>query len=631
MYKIALVNMPFANLSLPSIALTQIKSMVERECDDVGAEVLYLNHDFADLIGVEAYHDIAYVIYLGDWIFRQAAFPDLPDNSAAYFQRYMPRRTEETVRLKQLISTFRPKLDDFLEELIDRYRLDRFAIVGFTSMFTQTAACFAMARHIKQRNPEAIVVMGGANCEAPMGQELVRNFRYVDYVFSGPSLKSFPRFVHYCRDGQREKIGEIAGIFDQDSAEKSREQAIIGEELDLNEEIELDYDDFIEFVRQKQPNRGIRLTIPFETSRGCWWGERAHCTFCGLNGLTMEYRAMDPDRAVKSISSLFRYSSVATRLESVDNILPKSYLESVFPKLDTPASMYLFYEVKADLSEEDMRVLSKARVKVLQPGIESLATSTLKLMKKGVSSFNNITFLMNCVVYDLYPVWNLLIGFPRESAEIYRKYLLDLPKLVHLPPPTGVYPVRFDRYSPYFKQAKEYGLDLKPLPFYNLTYPFDEESLRHMAYYFGDQNYRAAYLQATAEYIVRLQQLIEVWKQRWKSGLAPALYRQHRDGKEIISDSRSSEEKTYELSDLSAQILACLSRRKSVTELRAAFRDVTETELTDELTWLMDRNLIFDEEDRYMSIVFRQKTERSRDKALIEESAVTSGPPVLGL
>jgi ribosomal peptide maturation radical SAM protein 1 len=631
MYKIALVNMPFANLSLPSIALTQIKSMVERECDDAGAEVLYLNHDFADLIGVEAYHEIAYVIYLGDWIFRQAAFPDLPDNSAAYFQRYMPRRTEETVRLKQLISTFRPKLDDFLEGLIDRYGLDQFAIVGFTSMFTQTAACFAMARHIKRRNPEAIVVMGGANCEAPMGQELVRNFQYVDYVFSGPSLKSFPRFVRYCRNGQREKIGEIAGVFDQGSAEKARGQAIIGEELDLNEEIELDYDDFVESVRQKQPNRSLRLTIPFETSRGCWWGERAHCTFCGLNGLTMEYRAMEPDRALKSISSLFRYSSVATRLESVDNILPKSYLESVFPKLDTPASMYLFYEVKADLSEEDMRVLSKARVKVLQPGIESLATSTLKLMKKGVSSFNNITFLMNCLVYELHPVWNLLIGFPRESAEIYRKYLSDLPKLVHLPPPTGVYPVRFDRYSPYFKQAQEYGLDLKPLPFYSLTYPFDEESLRHMAYYFGDQNYRAGYMQATAEYIARLQQLIEAWKQKWQSGPTPALYMLNQGAKVIINDSRSGDETTYELSDLSARILTYLARRKSVTELHDALRDVAETELTDALTWLMDRNLLFDEEDRYMSVVLRQKTERSWDKALIEESGVTSGPPVLGL
>jgi ribosomal peptide maturation radical SAM protein 1 len=307
-------------------------------------------------------------------------------------------------------------------------------------------------------------------------------------------------------------------------------------------------------------------------------------------------------------------------LESVDNILPKNYLESVFPKLETPPSMYLFYEVKADLSEEDMRVLSKSRVKVVQPGIESLATSTLKLMKKGVSSFSNITFLMNCLVYEIYPVWNLLVGFPREGAEIYRKYLSDLPKLVHLPPPTGVYPVRFDRYSPYFKQAKEYGLDLKPLPFYNLTYPFDEESLRHMAYYFGDQNYRAAYVQATAEYIVRLQQLIGVWKQRWKSGLAPALYMQRRDGKVIIYDSRSGAEDTYELSDLSARMLQHLSRRKGVAELRDALHDVTETELTDELTRLMDRNLIFDEGDRYMSIVVRQKTNWVEDHLLIEQT-----------
>ena len=28
-----------------------------------------------------------------------------------------------------------------------------------------------------------------------------------------------------------------------------------------------------------------------ETSRGCWWGERSHCTFCGLNGMGMTYRS----------------------------------------------------------------------------------------------------------------------------------------------------------------------------------------------------------------------------------------------------------------------------------------------------------------------------------------------------
>lgn len=29
----------------------------------------------------------------------------------------------------------------------------------------------------------------------------------------------------------------------------------------------------------------------YEASLGCWWGEKHHCTFCGLNGTTMKFRA----------------------------------------------------------------------------------------------------------------------------------------------------------------------------------------------------------------------------------------------------------------------------------------------------------------------------------------------------
>jgi len=624
MYTVALINMPFANLNLPSIALTQLKGMLVKDVNDVAAEIFYLNHDFADLIGVEKYREIAHTFWLGDWIFRQAAFPELPDNTTAFFQRYFPGRTDDTQRLKGLITRIRPEIDDLMEELIDRHGLDRFDIVGLTSMFSQTGACFAMARHIKERNPNAIVVMGGANCEAPMGQELVRNCASIDYVFSGPALKSFPEFVRRCRDGQRDGIGQIRGIFDKENADALRGQTMIGDELDINEYIELDYDSFIDFVRGKYEGREMELTVPFETSRGCWWGERAHCTFCGLNGMTMAYRAMDPDQAVKMITSLFRYSSVATRLESVDNIMPKSYLDSVFPNLKTPRSMYMFYEVKADLSEQDMRVLSGARVKILQPGIEALATSTLKLMKKGVTSFNNITFLMNCLIHEIYPVWNLLIGFPREEAEIYRKYMSDLPKLYHLPPPTGVYTIRFDRYSPYFKHPQEYGLDLKPLPFYELTYPFDADALANMAYYFADQNFGASYMRAAAEYLAPLQQLVENWKQRWENDVTPALYSERRGDGMIIHDSRSGHPDSYEISDLSARILDALSRRKAPSELAAALKDVDRNELADELEQLEDRNLIFTESGMVMSIVLPRKTVWTPTSLLLETALETA-------
>ena len=80
MYKIALINMPFADLSLPSIALTQLKFVVEQRFGDaVSVDIHYLSHDFANYLGLDLYESItnsadAQNAGLGDWFFRQTAF-----------------------------------------------------------------------------------------------------------------------------------------------------------------------------------------------------------------------------------------------------------------------------------------------------------------------------------------------------------------------------------------------------------------------------------------------------------------------------------------------------------------------------------------------------------------------------
>ena len=50
--------------------------------------------------------------------------------------------------------------------------------------------------------------------------------------------------------------------------------------------------------------REVRL--PYETSRGCWWGAKSHCTFCGLNGTTMAFRSKSGDRVVGELTALAR-------------------------------------------------------------------------------------------------------------------------------------------------------------------------------------------------------------------------------------------------------------------------------------------------------------------------------------
>ena len=85
-----------------------------------------------------------------------------------------------------------------------------------------------------------------------------------------------------------------------------------------------------------------------ETSRGCWWGAKVHCKFCGLNGATMTYRSKSPRRAVDEILALSRRYGT-TRLMMADNILDTRYLTTVVPAL-RGAGLELFYEVKSNHS-----------------------------------------------------------------------------------------------------------------------------------------------------------------------------------------------------------------------------------------------------------------------------------------
>jgi len=618
MYKISLVNMPFAALRAPSFALTQLKSVLDSQYgDQVSVEMHYLNQEFACSMGVEFYNHIsdsmeAHNAGLGEWFFRQAAFPQLPNNTEQYFQRYFPYQNERTETLKRMILDNRQGIDQLLDSFIDKYKLDQAGIVGFTSMFSQNVACFAMTRKLKERNPHIVTVMGGANCETPMGEGIAQNVEAIDFVFSGPALKSFHQFVGHCMNQEIEKCHQIRGVFSKTNCQlgKFDMRGSIGEELNINVKVDINYEAFLNTLASNFPNGNIKPNLFFETSRGCWWGERAHCTFCGLNGTTMNYRAMSPQNALEQFEALFKYYPECSYFECVDNIMPKNYLQEVFPFLNTPPNTTIFYEVKADLRAEDLQVMSRARVKRIQPGIESLATSTLKLMKKGTTVFQNLLFLKNCVAYDVEPAWNLLVGFPGEGEEVYKKYLCDIPLLTHLPPPSGAYPVRFDRYSPYFVQAEGYALDLSPYDFYELIYPFSKEVLANLAYYFTDNNFSAEYLTTLVRWINNLREKVKMWQNCWNGEgqiVPPKLLFKEKGESSIIYDSRAGEVIEHEISDVARQVLEKLTGPRRLAHLASDLSHIPNFNPEREVGLLQERGLIFQEGDRFMSLVLEEQ------------------------
>lgn len=625
--KVSLVNMPFADLRMPSIALAQLKSVVEKKLGSrVAIDTHYLSHDFGESLGFQIYNFFAAgnasnISGFGDWYFRQSAFPGLEDNTEGFFQRYKYRFGEARIKTYfELLKPQRDQLDAYLDSLIDKYGLADSDVAGMTSMFMQNVPSIALARRLKLRKPDMITVMGGANCESPMGEELVRNVDCIDYVFSGNALNSFPDFLDHLAEGRREELDHIDGVFSKTNLHRIslvRGEAgglaplkPVGNEPSIDEVVEVDYDGFLDSFEGRFSRLGHEPFLLFETSRGCWWGEKAHCTFCGLNGSNMMYRSIKPELAVKFLGGMLeKYRDRVKHYSCVDNILPRNYIDEVFGKMDIPEDVSFFYEVKADLSEADMKAMQKARIIEVQPGIESLNTSTLKLMKKGTTAFGNVKFLQNCIKYSIQPAWNLLIGFPGEGEEVYKKYADDLPLLFHLPPPSGVFPVRFDRYSPYFTQADAYQLDLAPMDFYDLVYPFPKESIDTMAYYFQDKNIKAEYIRVAGKWLGKLSAVIAEWNRAWRKpgGLPPQLYF-HDSGTAII-DSRNGVELKYELSEIAQAILENLGvKRKNETGLLNDLKRFDAQEVSSELKRLKRKGFLFEERGSMLSLVLQAKT-----------------------
>jgi magnesium-protoporphyrin IX monomethyl ester (oxidative) cyclase len=637
MLRIALVNMPFAAWNRPSFALSQLSALVARDfAGRAAAEVHYVNLQYAERIGPRDYEAVSEQLEhlhsgVGDWLFRHLAFPDAPDNTEEYFRRFY--RGDRWDGFRELILAERAGLREFCAQLIAEHRLAEADIVGFTSMFAQNGPSIAVARMIKELNPGVITLLGGANCEVPMGGVIAERVPVIDYVFSGPALETLPAFLRLVLEDRLAEADAIPGILSQRNCRVPRYASAIGADHDIDDFFAPDYSAFLrglEDHRTLTARSEAEPTLFFETSRGCWWGERSHCTFCGLNGQSMHYRSMSAPLAVRQFEWLFQHAPACTTFFGTDNVMPRSYARDVFPQLTPPPGSYIYYEVKLPLSRQDLAAMARAGVTTVQPGIEALASSTLQLMGKGTTVFHNLQFLLSCRRFGIEPDWNLLIGFPGESTDVYEKYARDIPLLTHLTPPHGCYLVRFDRYSPYFKRREEYGLDLHPMDYYELIYPFEPEALERIAYFFADHSL-SPYQIASAEHHDALRALVAAWREAWGGGTKTPerdlRLVEAADGWEIL-DSRDGVEQRYPADEPTRRVLRRLASPVRLDRLAREWPMEAER-IEERIGWLLEHGMLFVEDGRALSLVLADLDEAEGGPDEADEQADPAPRPAL--
>jgi ribosomal peptide maturation radical SAM protein 1 len=505
--RVLLLNMPFVSVSRPAIGISLLKARLAQE----GIECVtgYPTILMAERIGLETYdladERLSHALFLGDWLFAQHAFAEQLDLATYITTLKHHSGSEENF---QAIMDARAAIGPFLEACFERFDIARFDVVGFTSTFQQTLGSLALARLIKQRYPEKIIVFGGGNCEGIMGLELHRSFDWIDYVCSGESDHSFPELLK--RLAARQPLQGIPGLIYRENG-ASVVAAPADKVHDMDALPDPDFSDFFDSVNASPLKDRLHPAMLIETARGCWWGAKNHCTFCGLNGETMAFRAKSAERVLGEVERQVARHGIR-HFQAVDNIISHDYFRTLLPMLKERAlGVTFFYEIKSNMRREQVRLMRQAGVLAVQPGIESLSTHVLHLMRKGVSGIQNIALLKWCREFGIESAWNLLYGFPGETAEDYDATAELAAAIPHLRAPGAVAPIRLDRFSPNFNRAEDFGIvNIRPFSLYGFIYPLPAERVANLAYFF-EYEHRDGRKPET--YVQKALEQVKIWKE----------------------------------------------------------------------------------------------------------------------
>jgi ribosomal peptide maturation radical SAM protein 1 len=620
--RLALVYMPWGAASRASIATGILKECAKH--NGYSCDVHYLNMWFAQQIGVDLYTKISESYGISpEWFFSCELFGKTglgllsnswSDLSAAGGDQLK----DELAKMLAGSSTSCEELAgnavrQFIERCVNQIDWSVYLAVGFSSSFAQNTASLLLAQRIRQAHPKVKILFGGPNLDSEMGFEILKGFECIDYVVHGEAEESFPRLLDNISSGN--DYAPVPGVSIRKGAELISGYMTVQPCQDLDKSPTPDYSDFFQEIEHSGLQNKVRISVPFESARGCWWGAKHHCTFCGLNGTGMDFRKKNPARVYEellSISSTYQ----CLMLNAVDNIMAMEYFTQLLPQIaDSSIDFNIFYEVKANLTRSQIKAMRDAGVVRIQPGIESMNSRLLRLMGKGVTTIQNMQLLKWCHEFGINPSWNVLYGFPGETPDDYKDYQRIFRVLSHLCPPTGMGPVIFERFSPYHFDREKYGLRLRPQTFYNLIFPESRLDMERLAYYF-DGAWEGK--DDSFEYINPLRPLVDNWQRSWKEKSILCYYEKG-PGFLTIYDNRclngeaSVSTRRITLNELRSKAYLFCDEHRSFRAIHEMLKKEVRSDLSAEdcrikLQQLVDAGLMFREEDRYLALAVPKRS-----------------------
>lgn len=598
---VAMISMPSLSGKFPSFQIALLKATLERT--GISVECFSLFMHFGRKIGWKINEELAdlWPGMLGEWIWSKAAFgDDIAGRDAEYFATFADSLgsfyrkancTEDRLRQIRDCDTL-----EFISYWVEAQDWSRFSLVGFSVVFQQTLASLAMAKALKLRYPDLPIILGGASIEDDIGDEIMRHCSQIDYVHCGDAELALPEVVR--RIGRGQSMQGLRGpIWRNQGAIEFAGRAPNYQEMNRSA-----IPDFSEYFTAREAARydewegAFDPMLLIETARGCWWGEKSHCTFCGLNSSGMEFRAKTPEAVIEELEFLTRTYGVFL-FSAIDNIMAPDNVEGLFGALAKANSdIKIHYQIRASFSRAQLGRLHKGGLFSVQPGIESFSTNMLKEMRKSTTGMRNLELIKWCTYLGIVDIYNLLFGFPEEEEEqdyaIHERVIRSIP---HFQPPNSIAQVRVDRGSPMFKAPSEHSVaNLRPARAYEFLFP-PEFNLNRISYFYDHNSPQRLHPQ----YRDMVEQ-VQKWQDRWNSENRPMLRYRKAVTSIVIEDRRNQETQFYVFEGRPAELYEYCADARTAVEIGREFGDPDW--VAEALRNFAENDLVLELDDRYLSL-----------------------------
>lgn len=625
------VNMPFMHIKFPSLALGILHALLKEA--GVSSRVVYANLLFAECLSIKVSLKAEKhwnTNHLGDWLFQRALFPENPLNEKDFVETYFKVQTGNQNKFAgrcYTLAGLREKSEKFLAELVEDISDRKPVAVGCTATTVQLLPALAFLKCLKQSAPNVVTMIGGPACESAMGEAIHESFPFLDYTVSGDADGLIVDFA----EGILRK-GPFLGTEDLPEGvlglDHRMEKKIVGEPVlksppprattfSLKGLPPPDYDDYFETLQSSETIRKrIVPSLSFETSRGCWWGEKSLCHFCGDCGTTPAYRTKPPEQVIHELRYLANRYGIR-RFVATDNIFNTAFFDSFLPQLrQNHDDFTLFFETRATLNREQLKNLRLAGVTYLQAGIESLHTRALKELNKGTRSWENIRCLKWCRQFGIHLSWFILTRFPDEEDSWNRIQADFIPLLTHLEPPRFISIIRPDRFSPYFENAEQYGLSIHVEKNYLKFLPPEMDRLEDFVFHLQEKGVQKQVKDPWDRFLrpgtYALKKAVKRWKKAFSQVGEPPTLQIVEEGGEVISiqDTRKiATDRIHRLQKREGDVLMACREGARMEYLYKEFseRGIKRMETDRIMEGLKDRHLIVQLDSVALSLVLEPR------------------------